>query len=151
MKKIAFICRSILTAFILVLSFSISNAQSQSSVKSVTVLENYTAPSFSFSVSIPDEFSQKVIRENVDNSTYFKFKKSDGTTLFLFQVSKIPETQWLTVKDQVPGAKLVAHRNGFIYYTAATDKSRISGPDHDAYEEVYSRLSQFMSTVNITE
>ena len=151
MKKIALISRSLATASILILSFSFSNAQSQTAVKSATVLENYTAPSFAFSVSIPDEFSPKVIRENVENSTYFKFKKSDGTTVFLFQVSKIPETQWLTVKNQVPGAKLVAHRNGFIYYTAATDKSRISGPDHDAYAEVYSHLDQFMSSVNITE
>jgi hypothetical protein len=64
--------------------FPFPYAQSQSSVKSVAVLGNYTAPSFSFSVSIPDEFSQQVIRENVENSTYFKFKKSDGTTFVSF-------------------------------------------------------------------
>jgi hypothetical protein len=70
--------------------------------------------------------------------------------LFLFQVCKIRKHNGQRLRTRYR-AKLVAHRNGFIYYTAATDKSRISGPDHDAYAEVYNHLNQFMSSVNITE
>lgn len=105
--------------------------------------------SIDYAIAIPETMQTHLAIENQDNAVRYNFKKSDGTTSFLFSLNRIPEQQWLGVKDQLPNAKLCGHKNGFIYYAEITDKSKLAGPDKDVYASVYNRLPEIVRSVEI--
>lgn len=102
-----------------------------------------------FSIAIPETLNAYLVKETTDNSVHYKFKKSDGTTQFLFAVNKVTEQQWLAIKDQLTNASVQAHKNGFIYYVERTDKTSMKGPDKDAYANVYRQLDTIIRSIDI--
>jgi len=141
------------TVLLLSSAFIFAGAQTANSMKSLPASEA-TAPepaSVQFLISIPDEFTSHIIRENGQDAVYFKFKGSNGGTDFLFQVSRISELQWLQVKSQLAHPVILDHKNGFIYYSIRTNKSHIKGPDSKTYDEIYGRLQQLINSIVITE
>ena len=136
---------------VLVITFSFANAQSQSESMSAGGSQAPVVSSVQFNVSIPNDYSSYIIREEGDNAVYFKFKKSDGTSLFLFQVNKIQEGQWMLIKGQLVDPVMLAHKNGFIYYAQTTDKSRIKGSDAAMYQQIHDQLHQLINSIVITE
>ena len=102
-----------------------------------------------YGIAIPADLLSRLEIENHDNTVRYNFKKSDGTSCFLFSLNRIAEQQWLGVKDQLPNAKLCGHKNGFIYYAEVTNKTRMTGEDKDAYAAVYSRLTEIVRSVEI--
>jgi len=104
-----------------------------------------------FSIAIPDQWSSSIIRENADNGVNFRFKKSDGTTVFLFSVNKVTADVWMSVRDQIPNHKILDSKNGMIYYTEFTIKPRIKGDDNATYQQVYAHLGDIINSVKITE
>ncbi|MEO6167653.1 MAG: hypothetical protein ABIO46_07070 [Chitinophagales bacterium] len=138
---------------ILLITFNFMNAQSKSSVNSIAeIVSQLPEPaSVQFIISIPAEYSSTIIRENVENGSYFWFKKSDGSKQFLFQVNKISEGQWIGIKGQLNNPVILDHKNGSVYYVQVTDKSRIKGNDAVLYEQVYGRIRQMIGTIVITD
>ncbi len=104
-----------------------------------------------FSFAIPDQWSTQLIREESDHAINFKFKKSDGTTIFLFSVNKVSETTWMSIKDQLENFKMVDHKNSNIYYTTFTSKRSIKGTDNDVYTQIYDHLAEILASIKITE
>jgi len=153
MKKMLQINAGLLTALLLVIVFNAADAQSKNEMKliSSTSLQAPDPPAVAFAITVPDEYASHIIRENGDHAVYFQFKKSDGTTVFLFQVNKTEEAQWIKIKNQLSNPTVLAHKNGYIYYALTTDKSRIKGADNEAYEQIYGRLHQMVGTIVITE
>jgi hypothetical protein len=154
MKKLLFYPVSLLAILVLLLTISYADAQSESALKILSAKDLQAAPENSavaFLVSIPGDYTSRVTRENAQDAVYFNFKKSDGTTEFLFQVNRISEYQWLLIKDQLNHARILDHKNGFIYYALATDKYRIKGPDNEAYQNVCDHLNQIINSIVITE
>lgn len=154
MKKLLFYPTPLLAMLVLLLSITYADAQSESALKKLTANDMQAASENSavaFLVSIPGDYASTVTRENAQDAVYFNFKKSDGTTQFLFQVNRISEYQWMLIKDQLSHARVLDHKNGFIYYALATDKSRIKGPDNEAYQQVYDHLNQIINSIVITE
>jgi hypothetical protein len=138
---------------ILLISFFFADAQTETAMQSInsSALESAVPPSVEFVISLPDEYSSRIVRENAENAVYFRFKKSDGNTVFLFQVNKISENQWISIKDQLVNPILLDHRNGFIYYAQPGEHSKVKGPDAALYDQLYDRLSQLIRTIQITE
>ena len=151
MKKLSSIIATLTMIFIVIIMFNFAGAQSQSVIKSFSALQVPDPAAVQFTISIPDEFNSHIVRENGDNAVYYNFKKSDGTTAFLFQVNKISESQWINVKNQLSNPTLLAHRDGYIYYAQSTDKNRIKGADNEAYQQIYERLPQLIGSIVITE
>lgn len=154
MKKLLFYPASFLTMLALVLTFTYADAQSESALKTLSASEVKAASenaAVAFLVSIPGDYTSRVTRENAEDAVYFKFKKSDGTTQFLFQVNRISEYQWMQIKDQLSHPRILDHKNGVIYYALATDKYKTSGPDNEAYRQVYDHLNQIINSIIITE
>ena len=134
------------------ITFSHTSVQSQNSVKTVS-LSSVTAPepSVQFSISIPSRYADQIVRENADNTVFFYFKKSDGTNVFLFQVSRIDENQWVKIKEQLVQPTILAHKDGLVYYALATDRSKIKGEDGENYAKVYAQINQLINSIVITE
>ena len=155
MKKLLFYPAPLLALLvILLLSITYADAQSESALKKLTANDVQAASENStvaFLVTIPGDYASTVTRENAQDAVYFNFKKSDGTTQFLFQVNRVSEYQWMLIKDQLSHARILDHKNGFIYYALATDKSKIKGPDNEAYQQVYDHLNQIINSIVITE
>lgn len=137
----------------LIITFNFLNAQPKSSINSITeIVSGVPEPaSVQFTISIPAEYSSTIIRENVENGSYFWFKKSDGSGQFLFQVNKIAEGQWIGIKGQLNNPTILDHKNGNVYYVQVSDKARIKGNDAALYEQVYGRIRQLISTIVITD
>jgi hypothetical protein len=104
-----------------------------------------------YAVSIPDNVQQYVVKETSENSVRYTFKKSDGTQQFLFSITKVPEMQWLTIRDQIPNTTMIAHKNGFIYYSEITTRSFIKGADSDAYKQVHNQLQDIIRSIQIQD
>ena len=142
-------------AFVLLISttFIYADAQSVSSVNTSSVTEGTAAvtPAVQFLISIPDDYSSQIIRENGDNAIYFKFKKSNGGTVFLFQVNKISESYWMLIKNQLAHPVVIDHKNGFIYYALKTTTTHVKGEDHDTYDAIYNHLNSMINSIVITD
>jgi hypothetical protein len=154
MKKLLFYPAPLLAMLVLLLTFTYAGAQSENALKILSASDLKVASekaAVTFQVSIPGDYTSSVTRQNAENAVYFNFKKSDGTTQFLFQVNRISEYQWLQIKDQLSHSRILDHKNGFIYYALPTDKYRINGPDSEAYQQVYVHLNQIINTIAITE
>src|SRR5262249_46508423 len=88
-----------------------AGAQSANVVKSIPMADkSTTTSSINFQIAIPELYAPHIIRENDHDAVNFSFKKSDGTTEFLFQVNKIAENQWPKIKDQLQHPFLIDHR-----------------------------------------
>ena len=154
MKKLLFYSAPLLELLVLLLTFTYADAQSESALRKLSANDVEAASenaAVSFLISIPGDYTSKVTRENAEDAVYFNFKKSDGSTQFLFQVNKISEYQWMLIKNQLNHPRILDHKNGFIYYALATDKNRIKGPDNEAYQQVYDHLNQIINSIVITE
>ena len=154
MKKLIFHPSPLLAMLVLLLSISYADAQSESVLKKLSASDLQAAPgnaAVNFAVSVPGDYTARITRENAPDAVYFHFKKSDGTTQFLFQVNKISEYQWMLIKDQLNHPRILDHKNGFIYYALATDKYKIKGPDNETYQQVYDHLNQIINSIIITE
>lgn len=138
--------------FLLAGIFVLAKAQTASSIKlSPTRITVPEPTSVQFLISIPDEYTSKILRENGQDAVYFKFKESNGGSDFLFQVNRISEYRWVQVKSQLAHPIILDHKNGFIYYALKTDKSHIKGEDGEIYHQIYNQLQQFINSVVITE
>lgn len=102
-----------------------------------------------YAIAIPETLNTYITKETVDNSVRYLFKKSDGTTQFLFAVTKVSEQQWMLIKDQLTNATMQAHKNGFIYYVERTDKSSLKGADKDSYANVYNQLDAIVRSIDV--
>lgn len=153
MKKESFIQASFLMTMMLIITFNFSDAKSASrpETSAAIALQSPQPPTVQFMISIPEDYASRIVRENGDNACYFRFKKTDGTFEFLFQVNKVSEIQWLSIKDQLNSPTILDHKNGFIYYAQVTDKDHIKGADNAAYSQVYKQLHQLINTIVITE
>ena len=154
MKKLLSYPAPLLALLVLLVTISFADAQSESALNILSASDLKAASekaAVTMQVSIPGDYTSRVTRENAEDAVYFNFKKSDGTTEFLFQVNRISEYQWMLIKDQLNHPRILDHKNGFIYYALATDKYRIKGPDDEAYQQVYDHLNQIISTIAITE
>ena len=154
MKKLLFYPAPFLTMLVLLLTISYADAQSESALKKLSASDVQAASenaAVKFLISIPGVYTSRVTRENAEDAVYFNFKKTDGTTQFIFQVNRVSEYQWMLIKDQLNHPRILEHKNGFIYYALATDKYRIKGPDNEAYQQVYDHLNQIINSIVITE
>lgn len=154
MKKLLSYPASFLTILVLLITISFADAQSESALKILSASELKAASenaAVTLQVSIPGDYTSRVTRQNAEDAVYFNFKKSDGTTQFLFQVNRISEYQWMQIKDQLNHPRILDHKNGFIYYALPTDKYRIKAPDSEAYQQVYDHLNQIITSIVITE
>ena len=154
MKKLLFYPAPLLAMLVLLLSISYADAQSESVLKKLPASDVQATTensAVSFQVSIPGDYTSKITRENAQDAVYFNFIKSDETTQFLFQVNRISEYQWMLIKDQLNHPWILDHKNGFIYYALATDRSRIKGNDNESYQQVYDHLNQIIKSIIITE
>ncbi len=140
------LCSCVITALFLLILVLRGAAQPQPNVQ--------PASPVTFSVSIPGQLNTKVVQQNAtdgESAVYFNFKKTDGTTAFLFQLNKVSEYQWIQLKDQLTDSKILLHKNGFIYYAQSTEKRHIKGPDAQAYSQVYDQINSMINSIVITE
>ena len=148
MKKQLLNFSAALMMFLIIITISLAGAQPPKHPDPV-------APSaVKLSVFIPEELTSSIVQQNADdadNAVYFKFKKSDGNTEFLFQVNRVTYTEWHQIKNQLPDAKFLASKNGNIYYALSTNKKKIKGNDADAYSHAYDRLNVMVNSIVITE
>lgn len=147
-----FLSLSTLLFLILAASNSTVNAQLTGSVQEVSIAAGAPQPpAIRHLIYIPDDISPRIVQKNGDNSVNYLFRKSDGTTAFLFQVSRISENQWLHIRNQLSDPLLLEHKNGFIYFAIVTTKHKIRGEDNSEYQAVYDRLRQIVASIKITE
>ena len=110
---------------------------------------DYTA--LTFTINIPDQWKQIILREDGNETATFKFDNGNTAPLFLFSVSKIPEQQWAKVKSQMPDAVMMLHKNGSIYFIQKTSKENIKGPKSDLYSQIYKQLDGIIASIQISE
>jgi len=100
-------------------------------------------------VSIPEQWKQSVIREENDQAITFSLTNGNSAPVFLFSITEIPDQQWVKVKAQIPDAKMVAHKDGVIYFSQKNTKTKIKGPSADVYQQIYPSLDEWINSVQV--
>jgi hypothetical protein len=140
-----------LFALMILTSLPPASAQTASLAELKTVQQSSAVPAVGFLISIPDELQSRVVRENGTDAVRYHFLKADGGTIFLFQVSKISEYQWLQIKNQLDRPLILEHQNGFIYYAIVSRQYRLKGVDRAEYEKVHNQVYAIVNSIVITE
>lgn len=121
------------------------------SAKSFSTMPVFTNSTVQFSISIPDQFSSFIVREENENTVNFSFKDKAGKTAFLFSVNKISVNDWFTLKEQLSNYQVLENRNGVIYFVLTTSQQKIRSADGDSYSQVVTHLGDWISSIKITE
>ena len=101
----------------------------------------------SYTIAVPDEVESHIVKEEADNAVYYKFKKADGSTAFLFSIQRVSYEQWSVVREQLHNIKLLGQHDNRIYFAQRTERTSMRGPDKEQYDMVMNQLDEIIKSI----
>jgi hypothetical protein len=102
-----------------------------------------------FSVTLPDNWQSNVIRQDFENETIFSFNDGKGTPLFLFSITRVTGSQWVTLHSQLKNAMVVKNDGEFIYFIQRADVKSLKGMKSDDYNTLFQELNAVISSIQL--
>ena len=100
-----------------------------------------------FSVSIPADLQSSLVRQDFENESIFSFKNGNDAPLFLFSVTRVTDSQWLTLSQQVKNATVIKNDEGYIYFIQKTDQVKIKGTANTEYQRALNQLDLLIAGI----
>lgn len=101
------------------------------------------------SAAIPEQWKNNISKDVNGDVTTFSLVNGDAAPVFLFSITEISEQEWIKVKTQLPDVKLIARKDGNIYFSDKNQKEKIKGPSSDLYQQIYPHIDQMITNIQI--
>ncbi|HUM45864.1 MAG TPA: hypothetical protein PLD84_02980 [Chitinophagales bacterium] len=100
-------------------------------------------------IAIPASLQSQIERTDYENESIFSLKTGDQRTEFLFSVTKVSVEQWLKVKEQLKGYRIIGNQNGFITFVQKTGVKKIQGPADAPFQQALQELDTMLASIRI--
>ncbi len=109
----------------------------------------YQSPNLHLQVTMSFDWQTKAKVDETPQSVTFAYTNPGSKEVFLYSITKISEQSWLTIKDQLPNAHVVAEKDGMVYFVELTDKTSIKGANAKEYKEIVEHLDDIPHSVQL--
>ncbi len=100
-------------------------------------------------VTIPEQWKNFIIREDEGNSITFSLADGNAVPTFLFSITQIPEDQWVKTKAYFSEVRMIAQKDGMIYFSQVNKKETIKGPNSSLYQQIHPSIDEMIKNIQI--
>ncbi len=108
---------------------------------------NFTSTQMNFELSIPPELKSKLLIDETESAVVFRYE-NPGTdhAVFLFSITRVSESAFMQVKDNLTSANVLSNKNGLITYSETTDEKSLPEKNKTEFKQILSRINEVLKT-----
>ena len=126
------------------------NEEETASLKAAAAnLHHRALTDLNLTIAIPASLQSQIERTDYENESIFSLKTGDKATEFLFSVTKVSVEQWMKVREQLKGYRIIENQSGFITVVQKTSVKKIQGPADAPYQQALRELDAMLASIRI--
>lgn len=102
-----------------------------------------------FSITLPDTWQSKVIRQDYENETIFSYMDEKGSPVFLFSITRVTGSQWVALHNQLKNAMVVKNDGAFIYFIQKADEKSLKGMKVEDYNTLLQEIDAVINSIQL--